>query len=494
MSNLKIFLLDKLNNAQAEYNIIKPNTYQDLLKQLRQKFPNVPEYVEFFIIDIKNKEIKIDSQEKYSKIQDILFIRQIDILALQKSVFERNFEKLSESNQEILAEKFNCIICSNIIKNEKPYLCYKCQYIFHEKCLKDWDKKCKSKNIKLECPNCRNELPIEKWNKKLNYEEDRNDNANLINRINDYKLNENMNNNINMIKDKKIKELEENEVKKNELINKYQEYFNKTIKIFKNILNKINSMHDSLNLEKNNKLNNLINTYSLDFQNVNVDEVSNIFNEELDRFIINLKNININNNKIKNNEYNEKNNNENINNNQIKNNEINLNENVNTINLIYSVKTKGNYNIFGNKFIENNKDNLELKVNGKEKLLAHFCELNPGDNIISIIVKKKLTNLNGMFYGCENLKDISNLKYLNVSDVKDCSYIFYKCSSLSDIKALENWDLSNCNNFKCMFYECPLLSDIKPLQNWKVSNGEDLSYMFFGCSSLIDINPLENFL
>ena len=94
-------------------------------------------------------------------------------------------------------------------------MCYKYQKIFHEKCLKDWDKKCKSIGKKFECPaGCKNELPIEKWNKKVNYEEIRNNNANLMNRINDYKLNENMNNNMYMIKDKKIKDLKENEIHK----------------------------------------------------------------------------------------------------------------------------------------------------------------------------------------------------------------------------------------------------------------------------------------
>ena len=271
------------------------------MKQLRQNFTNFSEYYELFIIEENNKEIKIDSEEKYSKSQDILFIRPIDKSILEQSLFQRNFEKLSESNQDILSDKFNCSICTNIVKKENPYLCYKCQKIFHEKCLKDWDKKCKLKNKSLNCPICRNELPIEKWNKKLNFEENRKVNANIMNRINDYKLNKNMNNNMNMIKEKKLKEFQENEIKQKELIKKYEEYINKTITLFKNLLNKINSINDSLNLKKSNQLNNLINTYPLSLKNLNINEISNVINEELDKFIIHLKNngnnnININNN------------------------------------------------------------------------------------------------------------------------------------------------------------------------------------------------------
>ena len=38
MSNMEIFLLDKLNNAKSEFNIIRPKSYQDLLKELKTKY------------------------------------------------------------------------------------------------------------------------------------------------------------------------------------------------------------------------------------------------------------------------------------------------------------------------------------------------------------------------------------------------------------------------------------------------------------------------
>ena len=206
---MEIYLLDNSNNTKEETNMSKPISYLEFLQQIKSKFKNMPEYYEIFMLDEDNKEIKINNEETFKKVVDILFIREIDKAMLEQSLFSLNYDKLSESQQDILDQKYNCILCTIIIKNENPYLCYKCQKIFHEKCLKDWDKKCKLQNKNLECPNCRNELPIEKGNKKLDYEENRKDNANLMNKINEYKLTNNMNNNINIIKDKKINELKE---------------------------------------------------------------------------------------------------------------------------------------------------------------------------------------------------------------------------------------------------------------------------------------------
>ena len=280
MSKIDIFLLDNSNNTKDEINIIKPDNYKELLKQISQKMKYMPKYYEIFIFDKNNKEIKIINDRTYIKIVDILFIREIDKNILEQSLFEINYNILSESRQEKLDDIYNCILCTTLIKNENPYLCYKCQKIFHEKCLKDWDKKCKSQNKVFECPNCRNKLQLEKWNKKLNYEDNRKESAYIMNKIKEYKLNNNMNKNINIIKEKKINELKENENNQNELIKNYEKYILKTKEILKNIFDKVKSIHSLLKLKENNKLNNIrsLKNYS------ELDNISSIIYDELDLF------------------------------------------------------------------------------------------------------------------------------------------------------------------------------------------------------------------
>ena len=149
----------------------------------------------------------------------------------------------------------------------------------------------------------------------------------------------------------------------------------------------------------------------------------------------------------------------------------------NEINLKYITKEEKEENIFGEEFVENNKNNIELEINGEKSKLIKKYKLIKGVNNIKMIIKNRLTNLEYMFYWCNTLKDINELKYLDTKDINNFEYMFCGCSSLSDIKPLQNWNVSNGNNFEGMFYGCSSLSDIKPLQNWNVSKSK-LSNIF----------------
>ena len=172
----------------------------------------------------------------------------------------------------------------------------------------------------------------------------------------------------------------------------------------------------------------------------------------------------------------------------------------NTINLIYHKEKENEHsfhvfnpnNIFGEKFVENNKDNISLIINGNENKLVSKYNLNIGTNNIKIIIKKKLTKLENMFEHCISLKNIDELKYLNTKDTTNFSCMFNDCGSLSNINALQNWNVSNGNNFSYMFRGCSSIPDINALQNWNVSNGNNFKGMFIWCSSISDINALQN--
>ena len=170
---------------------------------------------------------------------------------------------------------------------------------------------------------------------------------------------------------------------------------------------------------------------------------------------------------------------------------INKDKYKNEINLIYNTYEESECDIFGDQFVEKNKNNIELNINGNKNKLVSKYKLKNGDNTIKIIIKNKIKDLSYMFFGCNNLKNIEELKYLNVKYCTNFSNMFCCFESLNNIKPLKNWNVSNGTNFSYMFCACLSLNDIKPLENWNVSNGTNFKNMFSGCSELNDIKPLE---
>ena len=511
MSIIDLFLLDDSNNPKEEISMIKPATYQDFLVQIKHKFKTLPKFFDIFFYD-ENNIIKINNEQNYLLIANVYFIKESKKNVFVQSTFEHIYPFLPPKDKEKLDEKYNCIICKTIIKHQNPFLCYQCQSIFHEQCLKQWDAECKSKNKNLECPSCRNQLPLEKWNKRVHYEENRKDDAHYIDKIN---------------------KLKEQNQKQLYLIKKYEAYIKKTIKVFKDILIQINSIHSLMKLKNDIRLNNLIKMFPLNFDNLYLDFISNLIDEEFGLFIHSLKKnkkdeILLPNN-ISGTNFNLINNN-NLNNNtnnfhyniipmKINLNKLQMNEYQNEITLKYYPVNKGNHNIFGKIFVENNRNNIDLLINNKHHVLTDVCELEEGENNVKLMIKNKLTNLSHMFSFCNTLIDISEIKNLDVTNVRDFSYMFSECLSLSDITSLQNWDVSNAYtlwgmfsgcyslsdinplqnwnvsniiNFSSMFDRCPSLSDITPLQYWNVINSRNFQNMFYGCSSLSDLTPLQN--
>ena len=141
----------------------------------------------------------------------------------------------------------------------------------------------------------------------------------------------------------------------------------------------------------------------------------------------------------------------------------------------------------------------------------------PGKYEIKVIFKKYFPFLNGFsqkndvlysldlsnFYAGEAttmknfLADCGNLEYVNFSNINTSKVtnmqgMFYNCEKLKEIKGLEYFDTSNVESFTAMFANCKSLKYLN-LSNFNTPNLTDIEGMFSGCYSLYKIDGLNNF-
>ena len=250
--------------------------------------------------------------------------------------------------------------------------------------------------------------------------------------------------------------------------------------------------------------------------------------------------------------------NNNRDNNNISNKNINTDNNIqkqNEVKIIIEAPVPY-FSPFGAYFIENNKDNCEIIINGKKgfnlncfgKLnneneffvyIKEICEKNNGTfeiilretktiknmdymfihsycNIISIDFERwdvsNVTSMKNMFRRCNNIKGISNW---NTSNVTNMSYMFSECDNIPDISKwdtskvldmsymfcrcdnipdISNWDTSNVKNMEGLFYYSISLSSLPNISKWNVNNVESMAYMFDFCKSLKSLPNISNWI
>ena len=169
-------------------------------------------------------------------------------------------------------------------------------------------------------------------------------------------------------------------------------------------------------------------------------------------------------------------------------------------------------NIFGHRFVENNKSLCKIIYEGKEYELSQKFNLkkNNGKEILEIKLKgiKNITDISFMFSYCDNLLEISNFDTKNIvnmeclfsgcarmpnlpdiskwntSNVTNMSSLFSKCSSITKFPDISNWDTSNVKNMSYMFSECSTIETFPDISKWDTSNVMNMSHIFSECSSI----------
>ena len=121
---------------------------------------------------------------------------------------------------------------------------------------------------------------------------------------------------------------------------------------------------------------------------------------------------------------------------------------------------KENIRIFGDIFVENNKNKCKMIIDNKE-----------------LDITRK--------YNIENYKNNKlEIKLKGINNVTDMSGMFSGCSSLSSLPDISKWNTINVTNMKSMFRGCSSLPDIS---KWNTNNANNMNWIFSGCSSLTSL-------
>ena len=115
---------------------------------------------------------------------------------------------------------------------------------------------------------------------------------------------------------------------------------------------------------------------------------------------------------------------------------------------------------------------------------AHCINLQDIEGIRNLNTEK-VTDMNGMFTGCEALTslDVSNF---NTQNVTDMGYMFYGCEALTSLDA-SNFNTQNVTNMDWMFRNCSALTSLD-LSNFNTQNVTHMGCMFSSCEALTSLD------
>ena len=140
---------------------------------------------------------------------------------------------------------------------------------------------------------------------------------------------------------------------------------------------------------------------------------------------------------------------------------------ISNINIIYNINEnyEENINIFGSKFVKNNKDICRMIIDDKEYEITEKYNIEKyNNNELKIKLKgiDNITNMSYMFSQCSSLLSLSlsSIPKSNVNKVTDMSYMFYGCALLSSLSGISKWNTNNVTDINGIFYQYSSLTSL----------------------------------
>ena len=106
---------------------------------------------------------------------------------------------------------------------------------------------------------------------------------------------------------------------------------------------------------------------------------------------------------------------------------------------------------------------------------------------LSLIKTNKVRNFRGIFAGCESLVSLPNISKWNTDSVTDMQYMFNNCYSLKTLPDISKWNTSNVTDMRYMFCNCRSLIALPDISRWNIKKVTNMQSIFEGCSALFSI-------
>ena len=163
---------------------------------------------------------------------------------------------------------------------------------------------------------------------------------------------------------------------------------------------------------------------------------------------------------------------------------------LNTIDIIYLVPHNDDkIQLFGAKFVENNKNKCKIIYKNREGTLKQFHKLTSEDKKSSTLTIKLnglnlVSNMEEMFRFCKYLQKLPNISRIDTSKVVDISRMFEECYNLKELPDLSRWNVENIISMRGMFYKTQNIKSIPGIDKWNPIKLKNCFEMFCGCTSL----------
>ena len=154
-------------------------------------------------------------------------------------------------------------------------------------------------------------------------------------------------------------------------------------------------------------------------------------------------------------------------------------------------KTDNIENVFSSSEKSNFYDSLNPTESNIHYVSSSYKNYFSGFTILSSLQEIRVTNMNGMFYGCSSLISLPDISKWNTNNVKFMNGMFDGCKSLVLLPDISKWNTMNVTNMNSIFYGCSSLTTLPDISKWNTNNVKNMKNMFQGCESLISLPDIS---